>query len=143
MWKWAGILLGIGLLAACARAPDAQVIRTSIQAMAAAAEARDANGVLDHISADFTGNDGAHDRDGLGRLMRAQWLAGRGIGAQPGAIEVELDGDRATARFALRLDDASGRWLMERSARFDVVTGWRREGGTWRCHYANWTRAGR
>jgi len=140
MWKWLVPAFAALALAACARTPDEQAIRNTIEAMAEAAEARHGKAVLEHISEDFIGNDGAYDRDRLTALMRAQFLAGRGIGVHPGSIEVEVDGTRAVARFPLRVDDASGRWLPDRRATLDVTTGWRREGGDWVCYNAKWTR---
>jgi hypothetical protein len=129
------------LLAACARTPDAEAIRASIAAMAEAAEARRTGDVLAFVSDDFTGEDGALDRAGLERLLRARLLAGRAVGVRVGRVDVALAGERATARFELTLTDGSGRWLAEGRAVLDVTTGWRREGRTWRCHYAKWSDA--
>lgn len=134
------VALVVLMLAGCARTPDEEAIRGTLQAMAEAAQARRGKGVLDHISEDFIGNEGAYDREGLARLIRAQFLAGQAIGVHPGRIEVELDGDRAIARFPLRVDDASGRWLPDRRADLDLTTGWRRQGGDWVCYHARWTR---
>lgn len=133
------LLLLLSWLPACTRVPDADAIRGTIQAMAAAAEAKRSGDVLDHIAADFTGNDGEFDRAGLERLLRARLLAGQAIGVSLGRIDVELDGNRATAHFAMTVTDDSGRWLPDRKATLDVTTGWRREGRDWRCYNARWT----
>ncbi|MBN8727452.1 MAG: DUF4440 domain-containing protein [Xanthomonadales bacterium] len=140
MWKWSGLAFVVLALAACARTPDEQAIRANIEAMAEAAEARRGKALLEHISEDFVGNDGTYDRDGLANLIRAQFLAGQAVGVHPGRVEVEVDGSRAIARFPLRVDDASGRWLPDRRANLDVTTGWRREGRDWVCYNAKWTR---
>jgi len=126
------------VLAACAGPPDAEAIRSAISAMATAAEARSSGGVLDHVDTDFVGNDGEVDRDGLQQLLRARLLAGRTIGVSIGTVEVEVDRDRATARFEATVTDGSGRWLPEHRAVLQIVTGWRRERGTWRCYNAHW-----
>lgn len=137
--RWA-IVLVVLMLAGCARTSGEEAIRGTIEAMAEAAQARRGKEILDHISEDFIGNGGAYDREGLARLIRAQLLAGQAIGVHPGRIEVALDGDRAIARFPLRVDDASGRWLPDRRATLDLTTGWRRQGSDWVCYHAKWTR---
>lgn len=134
----AWVLLWGLLLAACARVPDADAIRGTIHAMAQAAEAKRPGDVLGHVAGDFTGNEGEFDRTGLERLVRARLLAAT-VGVSLGSIEVELDGDRAIARFTMTLTDGSGRWIPDHRARFVMVTGWRKDGGAWRCYNARWT----
>lgn len=131
-------LLMISVFVACARVPDTDAIRSAIRTMAEAAEAKRTGDVLDHVAADFTGNDGEVDRAGLERLLRARVLAAQAIGVTIGTVEVELDGDRATARFEMTVTDGSGRWLPDRRAVLDMTTGWRREGSVWRCQNARW-----
>ncbi len=127
-------------LASCAaRVPDAEAIRAAIGEMASAAEARRTGDVLERIAADFTGNDGEFDRAGLERLLRARVLAAQSVGVSIGRVEVELDGDRAVARFEMTLTDGSGRWLPDRRSVLDVTTGWRREGRDWLCYNASWS----
>ena len=127
---------------ACARQPDAEAIRERIGQMAGAAEAQDAGDVMDGIAADFIGN-GELDRGQLANLVRAQLLAGRAIGVDLGAIEVEVQGERAIARFQATLTDGSGRWIPDRRASLDFETGWRREGSDWVCYNAAWSRDAR
>lgn len=127
------------LLAACARAPDAEAIRTAIGGMAAAAQAKRTGEVLAHVADDFTGNGGEFDRDGLERLLRARVLAAQSVGVSIGTVDVELDGDRAIARFDVTLTDGSGRWLPDRRSVLEVTTGWRREGSDWLCYNATWS----
>jgi len=126
------------LPAACAREPDADAVRGAIQAMAKAAEARSSSDVLERVAADFTGNGGEFDRAGLERMLRMRLLAGQAIGVSIGRIEVEFDGDRATARFPMTVADDSGRWLPDRRATLGVTTGWRRERCGWVCYNASW-----
>ncbi len=143
MTAWLRHLPAIALLAllaaACSRPPDAQAIRAAIEGMAQAANAGHADDVLEHVAGDFTGNQGAYDREAVARQVRAQLLA-RSVSVRVGHVAVEPAGDRATARFDLHVRDDSGRWLLERSATFAFVTGWRREGGDWRCVNAAWSR---
>lgn len=139
--RWFGLFACIVIGAACARQPDADAIRTAITEMAGAAQAQRSADLLAWISEDFTGNDGEVDRAQLVNLLRAQLLGHRAIGVSLDAINVELSGDRATARFDATLSDASGRWLPDRSEVLRFVTGWRRERGTWRCYNAHWSGA--
>lgn len=132
------LLVALAFLCACSRPPDAEAIRASIASMAEAAEALRTGDVLASVSDDFTGNDGELDRAGLERLLRARKLAGRSVGASVGHVDVELSRDRATARFELTLTDGSGRWLADGRAVLRMTTGWRREGGRWRCYNARW-----
>lgn len=134
------LLAALAFLGACSRTPDAEAIRAAIASMAEAAEAQRSGDVLASVSDDFTGNDGELDRAGLERLLRARALAGRSLGASVGHVDVALSGDRATARFELTLTDGSGRWLAEGRAVLGMTTGWRREGGRWRCYNARWER---
>ena len=128
----------VSTLAACARVPGAAAIRSTIQQMAAAAEAKRTGEVLEHVAADFTGNDGEFDRAALERMLRARVLAAQAIGVSIGPVAVEVDGHRATARFTMTVTDESGRWLSDRRAVLDMVTGWRNEAGVWRCNNARW-----
>lgn len=138
--RFVPVWLLILLLAACARAPDAEVIRDAIGEMAAAAEAKRSAEVLEHVAVDFTGNDGELDRAELERMLRARVLAAQAVGVSIGTVTVELDGDRATARFEMTVTDGSGRWLSDGRAVLQVTSGWRREGGIWRCYNARWSR---
>jgi len=126
-------------LAACARPPDETRIRDAIAAMQAAAEARDASGVLDHVGNDFTGQKGDVDRDGLARILKIEFLRKEGFDVSIGPVAIDLDGDRATATFDMNVGDASRRWLPSGRATFAVVSGWRREGSEWVCYNATWT----
>jgi hypothetical protein len=124
---------------ACTRQSDADAVRARIGEIAAAAESREVGDVMDAISADFVGNDGI-DRVQLANLVRAQVLRGDAVDVSLGSIEVEVHGDRATARFDATLTDGSGRWIPDRRARLAFETGWRREDGDWTCYNASWSR---
>ncbi len=133
------VLLMCLAVVACTRQTDADAVRARIGEVAAAAESREVGDVMDAISADFVGNDEL-DRAQLANLVRAQVLGGGAVGVSLGTIEVEVHGDRATARFGATLTDGSGRWIPDRRARFAFETGWRRENGDWACYNASWSR---
>jgi len=126
-------------LAGCSHPPDETRIRDAITAMQAAAEAREASGVLDHIGNDFTGQKGQVDRSELARILKLEFLRKEGFDVSLGAIAIEIEGDRATATFDMTVGDASRRWLPSGRETFAVVSGWRREGSEWVCYNATWT----
>ena len=137
-------VLGLAMVAmavGCARPPDEIQIRSSIETMRSAAEARQPAGVTGEIADDFTGNNGEIDRDGLSRLLKFQFLRNESIGVAIGAIDVAVDGDRATAKFAVTFSDASRRWLPGGSETYAIVSGWRREGSHWICYNASWAQS--
>ena len=124
---------------ACSRPPDEVRIRNTIESMREAAEARKASAVLDAVAADFTGRNGEVDHDGLARILKLEFLRTEAIGVALGAIAIEIDGDRATARFDMTLTDRTRRWLPSGSETYAVVSGWRRDGSDWVCYNATWT----
>jgi hypothetical protein len=126
-------LLGV----ACSRTPDNEAIRAAITAGAQAAAEHRGSELLDLASEDFIGNDEL-DRKQLANLVRAQLLGAGAIGVRIGAIDVDVQGDRAIARFEARVTDSSGRWIADRAATLHFETGWRREGRQWRCYNAKW-----
>ena len=127
------------VLAGCSHPPDETRIRDAITAMQAAAEAREASGVLDHIGKDFTGQKGQVDRSELARILKLEFLRKEGFDVSLGTIAIEIEGDRATATFDMTVGDASRRWLPSGRETFAVVSGWRREGSEWVCYNATWT----
>lgn len=132
----------IVVVAGRAHQPDADVIRNSVAEIAHAVQSRQISGAMSLIADDFTGNDGDVDRTELSRLLRVQVLGRTGLTVSVGAIDVELAGDRSTARFDATLTDNSGRWLIDHRQVLHLVTGWRRDGGTWRCYNATWSDGG-
>ncbi len=129
----------LALIGGCARPPDEVVIRGEIEAMKDAAEARQAGDLLDRIADDFSGNSGEVDRQALSRLIKLEFLRNEAIGVALGPIGIEVDGDRAIARFDVTFRDASRRWLPGGRDTVAVVSGWRRSGSHWICYNATWT----
>jgi hypothetical protein len=129
----------LALVVACSRPPDEDRIRATIEAMKEAAEARRPAGVLDHLTADFTGNAGDVDRAALGRILKLEFLRNEAITVSLGRISIDIDGDRATAKFDLTLHGGASRWLPSGGRTYAVVSGWRRDGGDWICYAATWS----
>lgn len=126
------------LCLSCAHPPDAEAIRAAIASVATAVEGQRSADVLERISEDFIGNDGL-DRAQLDRVLRMQMMAAKSIGVSVKGIQVDVQGDRATARFEANITDSSGRWIPDRASTLKFETGWRRESGKWRCYNAKWT----
>jgi ketosteroid isomerase-like protein len=133
------VCVGVALVvAACSRPPDEVRIRDAIAAMQKAAEARHADGVLDHIADDFTGQAGEVNRAALARMLKIEFLRKDGISVALGPISIAIDGDRAVAKFEMTLGDVTQRWLPSGTETYAVVSGWRREGNEWICYNASW-----
>lgn len=132
------IVLVLLLAGACSRTPDDQAIRAAIERGALAVQEHDAGGLMDLVSEDFIGNDEL-DRAQLRNYLRAQFIAAQALGVHVGPIEVEVRGDRATARFDALFTDTSGRWIPDRATTLRFETGWRRSGKHWQCINARWS----
>ena len=136
---WWVLLVVVALaLAACARAPAEQRLRDTVAAMQAAVEAREPRDFLRHVSADFTGNAGQVDREGLHNLLRAVVLRNERIGVVLGPPDIELSGDRARLRLRVTLTGSAGGLIPERGAVYAIDSGWKQEGDAWRCISASW-----
>lgn len=130
--------LFVAVLSGCSRTPEEQRIREAIAEMQKAVETREPRTFMRHVADDFTGNAGAVDRDGVHNLLRAQFLRNERIGVTLGPIDVERTGTRATATVTATLTGGSGGWLPERGALYRFTTGWKDDGGDWRCISAEW-----
>ncbi|HJU37987.1 MAG TPA: DUF4440 domain-containing protein [Tahibacter sp.] len=126
------------LLAGCSRTPDEVRIREAIAAMQTAVEKREPRTFMGYVADDFTGNKGSVDRAQVHNLLRAQFLRNEAIGVTLGPIDVELMGKRATATVTATLTGGSGGWLPERGGAYRFTTGWKDDGGEWRCISAEW-----
>ncbi len=125
-------------LVACSRTPDDQRIRADIQAMQRAAEERNPRQFLEHVASDFSGNQGGLDREDLGNLIRMIVLRNEKVGVTLGPIDIDVQGDRATARLIATLTGGQGGLIPERGAIYSINSGWRRDGKDWICFAATW-----
>jgi hypothetical protein len=137
------LVLLVWAFAGCHRAPAEQQVRKAIDAAAVAARANDTHGVLDVVSDDFTGSEGALDRHGLHQLLAVRALRQDKTGLLIGPISFEHRGDRIIAKFNLVLTGGKpGDLLPDQSAIYAMTTAWRREGSHWVCYNATWTSGG-
>jgi ketosteroid isomerase-like protein len=126
------------LLTACARVPDEQRIRADIATMQHAIENHDLHGFMDHISGDFTGNDGTADREGLANVLRLEVLRNDEVGVALGPIDVELQDSRATVNLTATFTGGPGSLIPDHAAIYTIRSGWKKEGSQWRCFNATW-----
>ncbi|NID06801.1 hypothetical protein HBF26_18070 [Luteibacter jiangsuensis] len=134
------LCLLLALLTGCRHAPDEERVRDAIAATAEAAEAGKAGDTVAALSDDFDGNAGALDRRALANLVRAYALRGQKVHVLMGPTEVSRRGDRITATFTVTLTAGAG-VLPDNAGAYMVETGWRKEGGEWRCYTATWKHA--
>jgi len=127
-------------LSGCHRTPDDERIREAIATTAAGAEAGKASDTVAALSDDFDGNAGQFDKRALSNMVRLFALRGQGIHVLMGPVTVEPRGERSVARFTVTLTSGSG-VLPDNAGAYDVETGWRKDGGEWRCFTASWKRA--
>lgn len=138
--RWLCVIAAGVALVACRHTPDEQRIHEAIAAMRTAVEAHDPRAFMRYVSADFTGNDGQVDHDGLHNLLRAEVLRNESVGVTLGPIDVDLQGDRATVHVTATLTGSSGGLLPERGSIYAITSGWKREKGDWQCLNASWER---
>ncbi len=92
-----------------------------------------------YVSADFIGNQGEVDRNGLANVLRVEVLRNERQTVLLGPIDVTLQGDRATAHVTATLSGRSnGAIVPERASVISITSSWRREGSAWRCYNAKW-----
>lgn len=135
----AGCLLIVGL-AGCRHTPDEAQVRAAIAATSAAAEEGKAGATVEALTDDFDGNSGQLDKRALANLVRVFALRGQKIHALMGPVSVEPRGERMVATFTVTLTAGTG-VLPDDAGAYQVETGWRKEGGEWRCFVAGWKRA--
>jgi len=132
--KWVAIVGIVLLETACARTSDEARVRSTIAQMQKAVEEGAPRDFMGHVSDDFTGNLGMVDRNGLNNLLRVQVLRNEHQNVLIGPVDVEMQGDRATAKLTATLTGRSdGSIVPERASIFSITSSWRKEGSDWRC----------
>jgi hypothetical protein len=124
-------------LAGCRHTPDEEQVRKAIAVAVAGAEAGKASETTEVLTDDFDGNVGQLDRRSLANLVRLYALRGQSIHVLMGPATIESRGERMVATFTVTLTAGTG-VLPDNAGAYQVETGWRKEGGEWRCFTANW-----
>ncbi|NJC30191.1 ketosteroid isomerase-like protein [Xanthomonas arboricola] len=141
-WRVGLVAILVVALSGCTRAAPEQRLRTTLEAMHQAIEARQIGAAMAPVAEDFVGEQGL-DAAGLRRLMQLQMLGNRRIGVTLGPVDVQVRDDTARVRFTALLTGGSGRWLPEQAQTYQVTTGWRLQDGDWQLIHAQWEPAGR
>jgi hypothetical protein len=129
----------LGALASCKRpmTVDQQIIATILE-MEAHIEAGERRAFMDYVAEDFSGQNGAMDRDRLRGYVILQLNRYRRLQGQLFPIDVEDQGDgRAAAWFRALVTGGAG-WIPESGQMFEFETHWRLEDGEWLLYSANW-----
>jgi hypothetical protein len=132
------LLLSVLALSACSRTSDEERIRQTMVAMQKAMEERSPRAFMAHVGDDFVGNEAAFDKAALFNLLRVEVLRNDNVGVMLGPIDIELQGDRATAHVMATLTGGSGGLLLEHGAVYDITSGWKRQGREWVCISGRW-----
>jgi hypothetical protein len=130
----------LSALAGCRHTPDEEQVRKAIAATVAGAEAAKASDAVEALTDDFDGNTGELDKRSLANLVRVYALRGQSIHVLMGPMTIEKRGERMVATFTVTLTAGAG-VLPDNAGAYRVETGWRKEGGEWRCFTATWKKA--
>lgn len=124
------------LLAGCHRTPPEQALRDTIAKMQSAGETGDVDALFEPIAEDFAGSEGM-DRTAFRRYVTLMRMRQANVGVALGPIDVQLIGDRATAKFTATITGGGG-FLPEQAQVYAIETGWRLEGADWKLITATW-----
>jgi hypothetical protein len=134
----AGLLAALcAVLGGCDSTPPEAKLRATIAQMQADGEAHKVAAVMDSVAEDFGGPEGM-DRKQLQRFLTFTSMSNQALGVTLGPMDVEVMGERATAKFTLYATGGSGGLLPDRAQVYDVTTGWKLVGGEWKLISANW-----
>jgi len=134
------LILVLSCLTGCSQplSVEQQVIAV-IREMEARIEEGELRPFMEHVSAGFTGQQGAiMNRDQLKALMLAQLLRHQSVHAQLFPIHVTSDTpEEARARFRALVTGGPG-WLPENGQLYQIDTRWRLQSGDWMLVAASW-----
>lgn len=136
----AAVLGPVLTLAGCSRSDPERELRETIAKMAQSIEQRDPGDFLDVVADDFSRQTGAFGKQEVKRLLAGVLIRNEKINLAVVVSDVQIQGDRATARVRVVATGGSG-WLPERGQAWEFDTAWRRERGTWKVFNAEWREA--
>ncbi len=119
---------------------EQQIIAT-IRNMEAEIEAGERRAFMDHISDDFSGQNGRINRDQLRALMIMQLNRYQRLQGQLLPIRVVETGPDSASAYFSALVTGGPNWIPESGQMFEFESHWRRVDGEWLVHAADWTPA--
>jgi Domain of unknown function (DUF4440) len=141
--RLAACVLTLSLLAACGGPRD--TVRVTIDRMAKAAHARDADALMRLLTPDFQAGDGS-SRAETEALVRRLFAAYEILDVSVSDVTVERGGNVARARFRTKLSGQPRRvggldGLLPSSATTDFDVRLVRDGSSWKVTWASWNPA--
>jgi hypothetical protein len=138
-YRWLAILLIVLQLAliGCSKSPTETLLRETIDKMQAAGEARKLDGVIEHVSARFSGQSNSLTRDDLRRYLLAVIMRTQDLGVTRTSTAVEMKGELAIVSLGLLVTDGSG-LLPSNGQLLKARTIWRFEENRWQLLEADW-----
>lgn len=136
-WLAGLFALAFALLGGCDRTSPQERLKATIAQMQASGEAHEVSKVMDHVAEDFVGP-GGMDRKQLHGFLTVASLRNTQLGVTIGPVDVELVGERATAKFTLGATGGSGGLLPDRAQVYEMTTGWKLVDGEWMLISADW-----
>jgi len=115
-----------------------QQIIANIRDMEANIEAGERRPFIEHVAADFSGQDAAVNRDQLNALVLYHLHRHKRLHAQLLPIQVSsAEPDKAEARFRALITGGPG-WLPDQGQVYEFATGWQRREDEWLLISARW-----
>jgi hypothetical protein len=130
------ILLHLALMG-CSKSPTETLLRETIDGMQAAGEARKLDGVIEHVSPRFSGQDNSLTKDDLKRYLLGVIMRTQSLGVTRTSTKIELKGELAIVTLGLLVTDGSG-LLPSNGQHLNARTIWRFEENRWQMLEANW-----
>jgi ketosteroid isomerase-like protein len=124
-------------LTGCSRSDPEKALRGTVDKMQAAAAARDASGVLEHLAEDFVRDSGGMDKAQVRGLLVGLFIRNQKVMVTTTVREVTITGNTATARIHVLATGGAG-LIPERADGWEFTTAWRKEGSAWKLYNAQW-----
>ncbi len=131
------LFLAVLIFTGCARQPDEQLLRETIDQMQQAGEARDIGGVLEHVADDFAGQRASMTRDQLRGYLLAMRMRTTEIGITRTHLDIMINGTQAKAEISFLVTDG-GQILPTTGQYVRATTAWRFD-GAWKLTNSDWS----
>jgi len=138
-WKFTLFLALFGALAGCGKDDPEALLRRELGEMATAVEEHKPADFLRYVTEDFSGDRGGIDKRALHGMLAAQLVGNESVSVTLGSADIHFhNAETATVKVTVLV--LGGRYLPERGETLRIESGWKLQGGIWKCYVANWTR---